>query len=597
MLGGATDGFISSERCKSPASSSRILWIGPQPSGRLETIVRSSNVVSRESRIMFLRAGRVLLVIGLLVAFATDVQGQFKLPAGARHRLGDGSNPFTSVAFSPDGSLLAVAGYDNWIELWDSAQGKKIRRWETPEGCVVGLAFSPDGHSLASGGIRDSVVHLWNVSTGHQVRDFEGLPQGATSIAFSPDGKYLAAGGFKSPGVYLWEIGTGKPLGPLFGPTVPEQSPNGMAVPFLAYSHVAFAPDGKSLASGHHRGLVRIWDVKTRQEARHFRGPDSDVFVHVGFSADGQTLVSWGESIRAWKMISGTQFVANWGESMGLWKASSGTQLRAFGQQADLRIGAVAMARDGRALASTSEGPFSADNSIHLWETATGTERYHLAGHDYAVSALAFAPDQRTLASASRDGTVILWDVKDLPPGWSDKGYPSKIELEGYWRDLGHSDAKPAYQAIRALIRIPRTAVPFLHGRVSPLTRARPDQLEAWIAALDSKRFATRESAEQCLAMQYELAEVDLRKSLTKDLAPEVYRRLEQTLRFAWDGGLVSQQLQMLRAVEILENIGTTEAKRVLEMVAAGDPGFRITREARISLTRLKPASARFDAP
>ena len=554
---------------------------------------------------MFLRAGRVLLFVGLFVAAGTHAQGQFKLPAGARHRLGDGSNPFTTVCFSPDGGLLAVAGYDNWIELWDPSQGKKIRRWNTPEGSVIGLAFSPDGQLLASGGIHDSVVHLWNVNTGRRIRDFAWLPYGATSIAFSPDGKYLAAGGYRTPAVYLWEVTGVNVLEPLVGPNVPEQSPDGIAVqvpngvagPFLSYSHVAFAPDGKSLASGHLRGLVRIWDVKTRQEARHFRGQDTDVFVHVGFSADSQTLVSWGESIRLWKMVSGTQFVANWGESMGLWKASSGTQLRAFAQQTDFRIGAVAMARDGRVLASTSEGPFSADDAIHLWETATGTERYQLAGHDFAVSALAFSPDQRTLASASRDGTVIIWDMKDVPPGLPDRNYSVKDGLEDYWRDLGHSDASLAYRAVRALIRIPRTAVPFLHDRMSPLMRARPDQLEAWIAALDSKRFTIRESAEQCLAMQYELAEVELRKSLTKDLAPEVYRRLEQILRFAWDGGLVAQQLQMLRALEILENIGTAEAKRVLETIAAGEPGFRITREAKNALARLKPVSTRFDSP
>ena len=546
---------------------------------------------------MFLRAGRVLLVIGLFVATTTCARGQFKLPAGARHRLADGSNPFTSVTFSPDGSLLAIGGYDNSIEIWDPASGTKIRRWETPEGCVVGMAFSPDSHLLASGGIHDSVVHLWDVSTGRFVRDFEGLPQGVTSIAFSPDGKLLAAGGYGTPAVYLWEVGDGKPYGPLVGSDVAEPITNGVAVRWLPYSHVAFAPDGKSLASGHFRGLVRIWDTKTRSESRHFRGQESDFFVHVGFSVDGQTLFTWGESIRLWKMTSGTQFVANWGESMGLWKASSGTQLRTFGQQADLRIAAVAMARDARVLASSSEGPFSADTVIRVWETATGTERFQLAGHEYAVSALAFSPDLRTLASASRDGTVILWDMKELPPGLHDKNFASKDDLEGYWRDLGHSDGSLAYQAVHALIRMPRTAVPFLHERVSPLTRARPEQLEAWIAALGSKRFATRETAEQCLAMQYELADVELRKSLTKDLAPEVYRRLEQILRFGWDGGLVSQQLQMLRALEILENIGTAEARRVLETVARGEPGFRITREAKNALVRLKPASARFDTP
>ena len=262
--------------------------------------------------------------------------------------MSDGSNPLTSVAFSPDGKTLAIAGYDNWIELWDPSAGKKIRRWETPEGCVVGLTFSPDGRWLASGGTHDSIVHLTGKrAQAAKLAIFEGLPYGASSIAFSPDGRYLAAGGYGTDAVYLWEVASGKAIGPLVGPDVPDQSPEAQANPFLAYSHVAFAPDGKSLVSGHIRGLIRIWDMSTRREGRHFRGPDPDVFVHVAYSADSQFIVSWGDAIRLWKTVSGTQFVANWGESLGLWKASSGSQIRAFGQQPDLRVAATATRRTG----------------------------------------------------------------------------------------------------------------------------------------------------------------------------------------------------------------------------------------------------------
>ncbi len=422
---------------------------------------------------MHLRTRQWAIAVVLSLTLATFAQGQFRVPAGARFRLGTGSNPLLSVAFSPDGGLLALAGYDNAIELWDAARGEKVRQWETPEGCIATLVFSPNGQLLASGGIHDSTVRAWDVATGKKVRELEGLPNGVSSLTFAPDGKILAAGGYGTEGVYLWEIATGKPMAPLVGAAVPVQNINGQRSPFLEYSYVAFAPDGKTLASGHVYGLVRIWDMATRRETRHFRGPETDSFVHLAYAADNQLLAGWGETIRLWKTDTGKQpLFTNWGESMGLWKTETAKPLRSFGDQAELRIAAAALSPDGRMLASGSSGAVGGDDQVHVWETATGAERCTLAGHEYAVSAVAFSPDGRTLASASRDGTAILWDVRALPTDAPDQTYATPAELEAYWRDLAQSDPGIAFRAIRALVRASRNAAPFLENRLKPL-RAR----------------------------------------------------------------------------------------------------------------------------
>ncbi len=542
---------------------------------------------------MSLRTRQLAIAVCLfLISSVTSAQGQFRVPAGARFRLATGSNPLLSVTFSPDGSLLATAGYDNAIELWDVATGKNVRRWEAPEGCIANLVFSPNGHLLASGAIYESTVHLWDVATGKKVRELEGLPHGVSSLAFAPDGKILAAGGYGTDAVYLWEVASGKPMAPFVGSDVPLQNLNGQRSPLLEYSYVAFAPDGKSLASGHVYGLVRIWDMATRRETRHFRGPETDAFVHLSYAADNQLLVGWGETIRLWKTDTGKQpLFTNWGESMGLWKTETAKPLRSFGEQAEMRIATVALSPDGRMLASGSSGATGGDDQVHLWETATGAERCKLAGHEYAVSAAAFSPDGRTLASASRDGTAILWDVRALPTDAPDQTFATPAELEAYWRDLTQSDAGVAFRAIRAMVRVPRNAPPFLESRLSPLARADADQINRWANTLDNKAFKVREEAAQNLAMQLEMTEPLLKAALANQNSAETRRRLQQIMGFAAAGGLIPKQLQILRSLEILETIGTVEAQRVLEKMAGGEARFQITRDAKTALARLKKRS------
>jgi hypothetical protein len=129
--------------------------------------------------------------------------------------------------------------------------------------------------------------------------------------------------------------------------------------------------------------------------------------------------------------------------------------------------------------------------------------------------------------------------------------------------------------------------VPFLESRLQPLSLGGPERVSQWIADLDSRRFKERQEASEQLAMQAELIAPALRRALSDRPGPEVRRRLEQVLREWEETTFSSRQLQILRATEVLEGIGTPEAKRLLEVVAGGTPEFRITREAKSSLARL----------
>jgi Tol biopolymer transport system component len=280
----------------------------------------------------------------------------------------------SSVAFSPDGRLLASGGSDRTVRLWDPATGKHRRTLKGHTNIVYAVAFSPDGQLLASSG-RDKTVRLWEPTTGKRWRTLKGHTGYVDAVAFSPDGRLLASSGGGDCTVRLWDPATGEHRRTLTGHTG------------VAWA-VAFSPDGRLLASsGGGDCTVRLWDPATGKQQRTLTG-HTNIVSAVAFSPDGQLLASSSKD-----------------RTVRLWDPATGKHRRTLTGHAEV-VRAVAFSPDGQLLASSG-----GDRTVRLWDPATGKQRHALIGHTGHVCAVAFSPDGRLLASCGDDKTVRLWDL------------------------------------------------------------------------------------------------------------------------------------------------------------------------------------------
>jgi WD40 repeat protein len=455
------------------------------------------------------------------------------------------------VHFSDDGQILATAGSDQMVHFWESATGKQLRQFGGDQARAKSVAFSSDDRRVATGG-RDGTIRLWDAPSGAEIRQLKGHQGTVLSIALSPDGKLLASGG-EDRTARLWDLATG------IETNQPWAHKKGV-------QFVTFSPDGKTLATGTADATIYLWNTVTGKELRQLAEHGADVDC-VTFSPDGLVLAAGSRD-----------------GMVRLWEVATDKVLRELQRQSG-PVDSLAFSADGRTLAVGSW------LTLRLWETATGKERLRLDGQQGDVLALAFSPDGRKLAAGNSGTSVLIWDATSrLQGGRLQTVNLSAQELEELWNDLADQKGTKAYRAVWTLVAGARQSVPFLGNRLRPVPLADAQQqrrMVQLIAELDSDEFTTREKANSELEKLGDLAEPDLRRVLATRPANEVRERVEHLLEKLESPDRLRERMRGVRVHEVLEQIGTPEARQVLKTIAQGAPEAVLTRDAKASLERL----------
>jgi WD40 repeat protein len=498
---------------------------------------------------------------------------------GGGHQLG-----VRGVAITPDGSVAAsVSRGDGTIRLWGLAGGTELRKfdvewkgpdvWWSREGSDV---FIPNYGRDVVGWTYDNRVHFWDLATGNQRTLTLGQrdEDRATGLTLSRDGTKLAIlfSDYSRTNIRLYEVDGERELGKI-EPFRDRSSSD----PWI--SEIVFSPDAKQLALGLSmrsspraaaEDTIQLWDVSAGGELiRSFRR-DENAPGRLAFSPDGKLLAS----------------AATGSAPVQLWRVSDGSLVRSLAEKDKDRSwyesSPLAFSPDGQTLAAATKGL-----EIIIWEVATGGEQRRLKGHSQAVTALAFAPDGKTLLSGSEDATLLLWDLgsgakQDQQSRLSDE------QLEAAWKDLADADAEVVGRAIAALVKAPDQAVAAIKKRVMPAVKRDSAEIPARIADLAAADEKRRERATTELQEFGAAAAPELYKALRDKPPLDVRQRIEQVIAAVSRFPVSPGDLRCSRSIQVLERIGSDDARKILQELAGGDESAAATTEAAAALDRLK---------
>ncbi|HEY7426604.1 MAG TPA: hypothetical protein VH682_20380, partial [Gemmataceae bacterium] len=521
------------------------------------------------------------------------------------------------VAIAAEGKTLACCSWDREIRLWDLTSGRPLHHRPGDIWCVSTLAASADGRLLAS---NAPTVRLWDAATGKPLRafaesgspiliSFDGTrvisadrphtnqnrflvwdaangqelrrflitrdnyandPSRLEAIGLSTDGKRLTAVLWDYPSeatqVYHWEIDTGRLLSKRSYPAKRNSC------------FAAVSPDGERVCLGREEQVI----LEEARTGRRLRTLPKTVRTEV-FSPDGRLLAA-----KNWQPKKKPAEGADW-KGLSLIETASGKEVLHWPAPESSLLTFTA---DGHGLVGVDK------DALRVWDVGTGKLLHEMAwpasvGEELdepAVQSLVLLPGGRA-ATGMNDTTILVWDL--AASTWPGNGLARDLNrraLDALWADLG-GEASAAHRALHTLAASPTSTLPYLSDHLPHAAAAEGKRIERLLADLDSDAFEAREAAIPELISLREWMEPMLRRTLENKPSLEVRRRL-QTILTAPNAPLPSAKtLRLLRAIAVLEHIGTPEARRLLEKLSRGAASPE-TRQAQAALRRLRHQDA-----
>jgi hypothetical protein len=449
----------------------------------------------------------------------------------------------TTQVMSRDGKTLLMVG-NNGLMVWD-VSGRRDTQPRTLNPGIPNLynaaaTLSADGKTAAlvpmyQGG--DMAVRFFDTDTGKQTRDIENDEQ-IFGLALSPDSRLLAVSTRQR--IELWNAEDGEEV---------RVSPAGQNV---MYRLLTFSPDGKMLAAiGQEPNTVHIWEVASLKERES---------VHLGGSAASS-------QVRGRRRV----FVPPGGNP-------------------NTGILALAFSSDSRLLAASTM-----DSTLHLWDLQANREAAPLTGFRGNVVALVFPSDGKELIAMDSEGTRLTWRMAAIRRSNQARLAPlSDAEFAELWTDLAEPDLFRAYRARRHLVADPKRALPLLAQNVKPVPPGDTARIKELMKELTNANAGQRRKAmtelrtkhgEAALGALMQVYGTQVNQGAVGGNAGIV---LLQKLNLQFN---TPERARDIKAVQVLEEIGTPEARAVLEKLSKGAAGVGLTTEAKAALERLSAAA------